>query len=62
MTLQYDVVDMFMVGESNRTNSGGIKEPYFLLRFAAGWLKQWQDKLLYVFQVGKSTGYSIPTL
>jgi hypothetical protein len=32
MWLQYDVVDAFIVGESNRTNSGGVKEPFFLLR------------------------------
>ena len=49
--MHYDVVDVFIVGESNRTNSGGVKEPVFLLRFSAGWLRQWQQKLLYVFQV-----------
>ena len=54
--MHYDVVDVFIVGESNRTNSGGIKEPFFLLRFSAGWLKEWQDKLLYVFQVSRSIG------
>ncbi len=90
--MHYDVVDVFIVGESNRTNSGGIKEPFFLFRFlltspkscyfmmiyraiqiteivnlkyfnyvfflfrfSAGWLKEWQEKLLYVFQVSKFT-------
>ena len=51
LSMHNDVVDVFIVGESNRTNSGGVKEPYFLLRFSAGWLKEWQQKLLYVFQV-----------
>lgn len=38
----YDVVDVFLVGESNYTNAGTAKDTLFLHKFQAGWLKNFQ--------------------
>ena len=50
MAMQYDVVDVFILHESNYTNSGGLKEPLFLHKFQNGWMKQYHDKFVYIFQ------------
>jgi hypothetical protein len=45
MAMQYDVVDVFILHEGNVSIYGVPKEPRFLNRFQAGWLKQCQDKV-----------------
>ena len=52
----YDVVDVFIIGESNFTNSGGSRELIFLNLLENGWLKPYHDKILYLFR-----GYAPPT-
>eukprot|EP00095_Tigriopus_kingsejongensis_P000459 snap_masked-scaffold217_size252476-processed-gene-1.4 protein:Tk00459 transcript:snap_masked-scaffold217_size252476-processed-gene-1.4-mRNA-1 annotation:"hypothetical protein DAPPUDRAFT_50861" len=42
-----DVVDVFVVQESNFTTFGTVKSLAFLERFQRGWLKDHQDKILY---------------
>jgi beta-1,4-mannosyl-glycoprotein beta-1,4-N-acetylglucosaminyltransferase len=46
----YDVVDVFLIGESNMTNSGGTRELTFLNMLKSGWLRPYQDKIVYVFR------------
>ena len=48
MSLQYDVVDAFVLHEGNVSIYGVPKEPTFLHRFQQGWLKQCQDKVFYI--------------
>ena len=51
MAMQSDAVDVFIIHESNYTNSGKTKSPHFLTKFQnEGWLKPYHDKILYVFQ------------
>ena len=45
MSLQYDIVDAFILHEGNVSIYGVPKEPIFLQRFQQGWLKQCQDKV-----------------
>ena len=45
MSLQYDIVDAFVLHEGNVSIYGVPKEPIFLQRFQQGWLKQCQDKV-----------------
>ena len=52
----YDVVDVFVIGESNLTNSGGSRDLIFLNLLENGWLKPYHDKILYLFR-----GYAPPT-
>ena len=44
-----DVVDAFIVQESNFTTFGSSKELHFLQKFKNGWLADVQDKFLYIF-------------
>ncbi|KAG7158517.1 Beta-1-4-mannosyl-glycoprotein 4-beta-N-acetylglucosaminyltransferase-like [Homarus americanus] len=44
----YDVVDVFIVGESNYTAHGDPKDLKFLSRFQQGYLKEYQEKIVYV--------------
>jgi len=54
----YHVVDVFLVAESNLTNSGGTRDLVFLNLFKSGWLKPYQDKIVYIFRgVPPPTGY-----
>jgi len=46
----YDVVDVFLIGESNMTNSGGSRELSFHKLLQNGWLKPYHDKIVYVFR------------
>merc|ERR1739844_483642 len=46
----YDVVDVFLIGESNMTNSGGARELSFHRLLQSGWLKPYHDKIVYVFR------------
>lgn len=46
----YDVVDVFLIGESNMTNSGGSRELSFHHLLSNGWLKPYHDKIVYVFR------------
>ncbi len=46
----YDVVDVFLIGESNMTNSGGSRELSFHKLLQSGWLKPYHDKIVYVFR------------
>jgi len=46
----YDVVDVFLIGESNMTNSGGSRELSFHRLLQSGWLKPYHDKIVYVFR------------
>ena len=52
----YDVVDVFIIGESNLTNSGGNRDLLFLELLQGGWLKPYHDKIHYLFR-----GYPPPT-
>lgn len=54
----YDAVDVFLIGEGNLTNSGSPRPLEFLHRLQLGWLKEYQDKLVYVFRgVPPPTGF-----
>lgn len=54
----YEVVDVFLIGESNLTNSGGTRDPTFLNLLKAGWLKPYHDKIVHVFRSQQPpTGY-----
>lgn len=44
----YDVVDVFIVAESNYTAHGDPKDFKFLKRFREGYLKDFQDKIVYI--------------
>ena len=46
----YEVVDVFLVGESNLTNSGGTRELTFLNLFKSGWLKPYHKKIVYIYR------------
>lgn len=46
----YDVVDVFLIGESNMTNSGGHRELSFHQLLQGGWLRPYHDKIVYVFR------------
>ena len=48
INMHYDVVDIFIVQESNFTNAGKSKPLIFKDKFSAGWLSQFQDKILYI--------------
>ena len=50
MAMLYDHVDVFVLHEANVTNDGRPKEPLFFQRFQQGWLKQCQDKFVYIYQ------------
>ena len=50
MEMQAPVVDVFILHESNYTNSGKHKKPNFLNEFKQGWLKKYHSKYLYIFQ------------
>ena len=52
----YDVVDVFVIGESNFTNSGGSRDLIFLELLQGGWLKPYHDKIVHLFR-----GYPPPT-
>lgn len=57
-----DVVDAFIVQESNFTTFGTAKELEFLKRFKEGWLPDQQDKFIYVMlshfkEKGKENGW-----
>lgn len=46
----YDVVDVFVIGESNLTNSGGSRDLIFLELLQGGWLKPYHDKIVHLFR------------
>ncbi len=46
----YDVVDVFVIGESNMTNSGGSRPLLFYDMLSSGWLRPYHDKITYVFR------------
>ena len=49
--MQADVVDVFVIHESNYTNSGKTKPPQFRHKFLnEGWLKKYHHKFVYIFQ------------
>jgi beta-1,4-mannosyl-glycoprotein beta-1,4-N-acetylglucosaminyltransferase len=51
MAMQADVVDVFIIHESNYTNSGKPKPVHFLNMFREQeWLKQYHQKIVYIFQ------------
>lgn len=50
MAMQASIVDVFILHESNYTNSGKPKEPNFLNKFRQGWLKEHHSKFLYIIQ------------
>ena len=51
------VVDVFIVAESNVTASGDAKPLYFFEAFKAGFLDEFQHKILYVYQDRFPAGY-----
>ena len=50
MAIQAEAVDVFILHESNYTNAGGVKQPQFLQKFQQGWLREYHDKFVYIFQ------------
>ncbi|XP_042890840.1 beta-1,4-mannosyl-glycoprotein 4-beta-N-acetylglucosaminyltransferase-like [Penaeus japonicus] len=44
----YDVVDVFLVAESNYTAHGDLKRLEFFTKFQQGYLSDFQDKLVYI--------------
>lgn len=52
-----DIVDVFIVAESNITAFGEAKPLYFFEAFKAGFLKEHQHKILYVYQDQFPAGY-----
>ena len=57
-----DTVDVYIVLESNYSSYGTSKPLSFLEKFKAGWLSEFQDKLLYVFlpffpKAGETNGW-----
>lgn len=58
----HDVVDAFIIQESNFTTFGSQKDLHFLDKFRQGWLGEFQNKFLYVFlshftEKGKDNGW-----
>ena len=49
LNMLQDIVDAYIVLESNYTTHGDPKHLLFLERLKAGWLKEYQSKLIYVF-------------
>ena len=52
-----DVVDVFIVSESNITTGGDSKPLHFFEAFKAGYLEEFQHKILYVYQDLFPPGY-----
>ena len=44
-----DIVDVYLLLESNYTAYGSGKELLFMEKFRAGWLEKYQSKIQYVF-------------
>jgi len=55
INMHYDAVDIFIVQESNFTNSGQSKELFFKEKLSNGWLSQFQDKILYITRTQQPT-------
>ena len=51
------VVDVFIIAESNITAGGETKPLYFFEAFKAGYLEEFQHKILYVYQDHFPPGY-----
>ena len=49
MEMLKDVVDVYLLLESNYTACGNEKQLLFMNKFRAGWLENFQDKIQYVF-------------
>ena len=49
MAMQAEVVDVFILHESNYPNSGSVKELKFLQKFQQGWLREYYHKFFYIF-------------
>ena len=45
-----DVVDVFIISESNITTGGDSKPLHFFEAFKAGYLAEFQHKIMYVYQ------------
>ena len=48
MAMHFDVVDVFLIQESNFTNSGKERALELLQKLEGGWLEEYQDKLVYL--------------
>ena len=48
MAMHFDVVDVFLIQESNFTNSGEERALELLQKLEGGWLEEYQDKLVYL--------------
>ena len=48
MAMHFDVVDVFLVQESNFTNSGKERALGLLKKVKGGWLEDYQEKLVYL--------------
>ena len=48
MAMHFDVVDVFLIQESNFTNSGKERPLELLNKVEGGWLEEYQDKLVYL--------------
>ncbi len=46
----FDVVDLFVIAESNMTNSGGTRPLVFGNMLKSGWLSPYHHKIMYVFR------------
>ena len=52
-----NVVDVFMIGESNITSGGDSKPLHFFEAFKSGYLAEFQHKILYVYRDQFPPGY-----
>ena len=50
MAMHFDVVDVFLVQESNFTNSGEERSLELMKKLEAGWLKEYDEKLIYLLR------------
>ena len=50
INMHYEVVDIFIVQESNFTNAGKSKPLFFKNKLSTGWLAKFQDKILYILR------------
>ena len=56
MAMHFDVVDVFLVQESNFTNSGEERVLELLKKLEGSWLEEYKDKLVYLLRTDLPPG------
>ena len=56
MAMHFHVVDVFLVQESNFTNSGEERPLDFLKKLEDGWLEEYREKLVYLLRTEMPPG------